>query len=71
LNSFDRPQLPEKVLKIFVLRPLKAIIHLGNVGPDLGGGSGDGDQDRGRALWEENRPQFILVPTSAILIFLN
>jgi hypothetical protein len=27
-----------------------------NVGPNLDGVSGDGDQDRGRALGKENRP---------------
>jgi resolvase-like protein len=61
LNSFDRPQFPEKVLKMFVLirqqlkelssitslRLLNATILLGNVGPNLGGGSGDGDPRSG------------------------
>jgi hypothetical protein len=33
-------------------------------GPNLGGVSGDGDQDRGRALGDENRPHFIGTSTT-------
>src|SRR5437660_12663928 len=34
-------------------------------------GVGGWGQGRGRALWDENRPQFILLSTSAISIFLK
>ena len=40
-----------------------ATIIVGNVGPNLGGGSGDGDQDRGRTLVGESGSDFISEPT--------
>ncbi len=49
----------QNVLKLFVLRLLKAIFDLGNDEPRPRGlSSGDGGRDRGRVLADENRLRF-------------